>query len=72
MKQNVNVIINGVWNCPNGVDETGCLSHSTLDCSLKYHLCVSSDRNELICLPIEIANDGNVDCLGDNDEPTLK
>ena len=45
--------------------------HSTLNCSSNHHLCVSPDTNQFICLPIEKANDGNVDCLGATDEPTL-
>jgi hypothetical protein len=68
---NIYTRCNNVWNCPNGADESGCHSHSTLNCSSKHHLCVSSVTNKFICLPIEKANDGNVDCLGATDEPTL-
>ena len=59
------------WNCPNGVDENGCTSHSILNCSSKHRLCVSPDRNQFLCLPIEKVNDGNPDCLGGTDEPAL-
>jgi hypothetical protein len=67
---NIYTRCNNVWNCPNGADESGCLPHSTLNCSSKHHLCVSPHTNQFICLPIEKANDGNVDCLGATDEPT--
>jgi hypothetical protein len=62
---------NNLWNCPNGADEIGSVSYPTLNCSSKQHLCVSPNTNQFICLPIEKANDGNVDCLGATDEPTL-
>jgi hypothetical protein len=68
---NIYTRCNGIWNCPNGADETGCSSRSTLHCSLNFHLCVSRDTYQLICLPTDKANDGNVDCLGATDEPTL-
>jgi len=64
---NIYTRCNNVWNCPNGADESGCGSHSILNCSSKQHLCVSPDNNQLICLPIEKANDHNVDCLGATD-----
>ncbi len=31
----------GVWNCPNSADESGCVPHSILNCFSKHHLCVS-------------------------------
>ena len=68
---NIYTRCNGIWNCLNGADEIDCNSYSTLNCSSNHHLCVSPDTNQLICLPIEKANDGKVDCLGATDEPTL-
>jgi hypothetical protein len=67
---NIYTRCNNVWNCPNGADESGCVSSSTLNCSSNHHLCVSPYTNELMCLPIEKVNDGNVDCLGATDEPS--
>ena len=57
---------NGLWNCFNGADEVDC---APLRCPLGHHTCVSQKRNILTCLPIEKANDGNIDCLGATDEP---
>ena len=68
---NIYTRCNDVWNCPNGADESGCVSDSTLNCSSKEHLCVSLNTKQLICLSIEKINDGNVDCIGGTDEPTL-
>ena len=58
-----------LWNCPHGVDETGCLSYGNVSCSTQEHLCISMITNRLICLPWEQANDDHVDCLGGTDEP---
>jgi hypothetical protein len=68
---NIYTRCNNIWNCPNGEDESGCYSHSTLNCSSNSHLCVSPNTNRFLCLPIDKANDGHVDCLGATDEPTL-
>ncbi len=68
---NIYTRCNKVWNCPNGADESGCGSFLKFNCSFNYHLCVSPRTNQLMCLPIEKANDGNVDCLGATDEPKL-
>ena len=57
------------WNCPNGKDEINCLFQPPLNCSLNEHLCVSPIANQFICLPIEKANDGQIDCFGAYDEP---
>lgn len=62
---------NNVWNCPNGADETGCKSYSTLNCSSKEHFCVRLDTYEFTCLSIEKANDGNIDYLGASDESKM-
>ncbi|CAF2569386.1 unnamed protein product [Rotaria sp. Silwood2] len=35
------------------------------------HPCVSPDTNEIKCLPIKKANDGEIDFLGTTDEPRL-
>jgi hypothetical protein len=68
---NIYTRCNGIWNCPNGADEAGCISSSTINCSSKDHLCVSPYSNQLMCLSIDKANDGNIDCLGATDEPIL-
>jgi hypothetical protein len=68
---NIYTRCNRIWNCPNGADEAGCISLSTLNCSSKHHLCVSPHTNKLICLPMEKVNDGNINCLGASDEPTV-
>ncbi|CAF0722408.1 unnamed protein product [Adineta steineri] len=60
----------GIWNCLNGADETDCES-SLLKCPSYHHICVSPVTNQLVCLPIEKANDGIIDCLGGTDEPAL-
>ncbi|CAF4693008.1 unnamed protein product [Rotaria sp. Silwood2] len=58
----------GNWNCFNGADEVNCPPSK---CGLFEHMCVSPLNNSLICLPIEKAGDGNVDCLGALDERQL-
>jgi hypothetical protein len=60
-----------IWNCPNGKDEINCPSLRLSNCSLNSHLCVSPKTNQFICLPIEKANDGRIDCLGAYDEPQI-
>jgi hypothetical protein len=56
----------GTWNCPNGADEARCL-HSI--CNETYgHPCILPNTTELICLPISMANNGIIDCLGATDE----
>jgi hypothetical protein len=62
---------NDFWNCLNGADEIDCDLSTKLDCSSTDHICVSPNTTQLMCLSIEEANDGNVDCLGGTDEPTL-
>jgi hypothetical protein len=62
---------NDIWNCLNGADEVNCNLTSPLPCPADHHICVSPDTNQLICLPIQKANDGNIDCLGAADESTL-
>ncbi|CAF4510148.1 unnamed protein product, partial [Rotaria sp. Silwood2] len=58
----------GNWNCFNGAGEVNCPPSK---CPLFEHMCVSPLNNSLICLPIEKAGDGNVDCLGALDERQL-
>ena len=60
----------GIWNFPNGSDELNCYSTPLINCSITEHICVSQQTNQLICLPIEKANDGIIDCFGAADEPT--
>ena len=62
----------GFWHFLNGSDETDCdLSFLSLNCPKNNHICISRQTKELICLPIEKANDGIVDCIGGADEPTI-
>ncbi|CAF4614890.1 unnamed protein product, partial [Rotaria socialis] len=58
-------------NCLNGFDEIDCNPTPLLNCSSKHHLCVSVETNRLTCLPLDKAGDGNIDCLGATDEPSL-
>jgi len=62
------------WNCLNGQDETGCPENSDNpgNCSRNFHTCVSLETNQFICLPLEKANDGNIDCLSAIDENILR
>jgi hypothetical protein len=66
---NIYTRCNGVWNCFNGTDEVDCHPYSLLNCSLKHHICVLIVTKELICLPIQKTNDGNIDFFGATDEP---
>ncbi|CAF4552475.1 unnamed protein product, partial [Rotaria sp. Silwood2] len=70
---NIYTRCDGFWNCFNGADEVGCYSSSLLhNCSSKHHhICVSPYTNKFMCLPLEKANDGHIDCLGGTDEPKL-
>jgi hypothetical protein len=61
----------GFWHFLNGIDEINCDESPLLNCSENNHICVSDATNELMCLPIEKANDGIIDCIGAADEPTL-
>jgi hypothetical protein len=56
----------GAWTCPNGADEINC--NSTSKCYPNHHECVSPSTFKIICLPMDRAGDGNVDCLGATDE----
>ncbi|CAM4873275.1 unnamed protein product [Rotaria socialis] len=68
---NIYTRCDGIWNCPKGEDEIGCNVSPILNCSSDHHMCVSPVTNQLSCLPIGKAHDGNVDCLGGTDEPLL-
>ncbi|CAF1317877.1 unnamed protein product [Adineta steineri] len=61
----------GFWNCLNGADEVDCDPSPAIACSRYHHICVSPKTSQLMCLPLEQANDGNIDCLGATDEPQL-
>ncbi|CAF1141064.1 unnamed protein product [Adineta ricciae] len=63
----------GFWHFPNGSDEVDCdlLLMSLLNCSKNSHICISIQTKSLICLPIEKANDGIIDCIGAADEPSF-
>ena len=65
---NFNTYCDGKWNCPKGIDETGCSPSKILNCSENHHLCFSIIQNQFICLPFEKADDGYVDCIGGTDE----
>jgi len=64
------------WNCLNGQDETGCPEYvynpNLANCSRNFHTCVSPETNQFICLALEKANDGNIDCLSATDEDILR
>ena len=62
----------GFWNCLDGADEIDCNEQdSLLNCPSHHHVCIEPKTFKLICLPLEKANDGHVDCLGAIDEPIL-
>ncbi|CAF2799328.1 unnamed protein product [Rotaria sp. Silwood2] len=58
----------GIWNCFDGVDEVDYDCSPLIHCPLQHHVYVSPETNQLTCLPIQKANDGNFDCIGDTDE----
>ena len=55
----------GIWNCPNGADETNCPRNL---CRPDQHRCVSSSTYNFTCLPLTRVNDNRIDCLGGYDE----
>ncbi|CAF1673497.1 unnamed protein product, partial [Adineta ricciae] len=61
----------GFWNCFNGADEIDCDPSPPLNCPHYHHVCVSPKTNRFMCLPLDKANDGIIDCLGALDEPKL-
>ena len=68
---NIYTHCNGIWNCPNGLDEIGCDAQPLINCPSNHHYCVSPSTNQLTCLSVDKANDGHVDCIGGTDEPNL-
>ena len=61
---------NRIWNCFNGADEVNCGLTSFVNCS-QEHQCISVGTKQPMCLPVERANDGIIDCVGAIDEPEL-
>ena len=53
------------WHCRNGLDENRCVNPF---CTFGAHPCLSPFDNELRCLPIYKADDGQMDCRGGTDE----
>jgi len=68
---NIYTSCDGLRNCPNGIDETGCYTFSSWTCSSNEHFCISIVTNQSICLPVHRTNDGHIDCIGASDEPTI-
>jgi hypothetical protein len=68
---NIYTRCDGIWNCLNGADELNCDLSPLINCPLYNHICVSPSKYELMCLSINKANDGSIDCLGATDEPKL-
>ena len=66
---NTNTHCEGTWNCLDGADEIDCSRSSPLHCPPRHHICISITTKQPICLPIEKANDGKIDCLEAADEP---
>ncbi|CAF2664401.1 unnamed protein product [Rotaria sp. Silwood2] len=62
---------NSLWNCFDGADEIDCDRSPTINCPLYHHIRISSNTTQFMCLPIEKANNGQIDCLGGTDEPKL-
>ena len=61
----------GFWNCFDGADEVDCDPSPALQCPSAHHICVSPLTNQFMCLSLDKADDGIVDCLGGTDEPRL-
>ncbi|CAF2697935.1 unnamed protein product [Rotaria sp. Silwood2] len=60
---------NGLWNCLDGADEVDCDRSPIINCPLYHHICISLNNTQFMCLSIEKANNGQIDCLGGTDEP---
>ena len=58
--------LDGIWNCPNGLDEW--LTGPNLTCAPSDHVCLHPISYNLSCLPVNRVNDGQVDCIGGTDE----
>ncbi|UJR20107.1 hypothetical protein I4U23_023241 [Adineta vaga] len=61
----------GFWSCLDGADEVDCHPSPPISCPIHHHICISSRTYQPQCLPIHRAHDGNIDCVGGIDEPTL-
>ncbi|CAF1248436.1 unnamed protein product [Adineta steineri] len=59
-----------IWNCPNGEDELGCGTPNLASrhCDKTTHFCLDIQNGLPICLPLNKANDGIIDCIGSIDE----
>ncbi|UJR34750.1 hypothetical protein I4U23_027528 [Adineta vaga] len=59
-----------IWNCPNGEDELGCgkPNLASRHCNKTTHFCLNIQDGLPICLPLNKANNGIIDCLGSIDE----
>ncbi|CAF1130271.1 unnamed protein product [Adineta steineri] len=68
---NIYTRCDGLWNCPNGIDEAGCNLSPFFNCSLDQHVCISPHTYTFMCLSITKANNGKIDCLGGMDEPQI-
>ncbi|CAF1451266.1 unnamed protein product [Adineta ricciae] len=67
---NIYTRCNGVWNCQNGADELNC-SYLPIKCPEMQHRCVSLHTSKTGCLPIEMAGNNHIDCIGGTDERYL-
>ena len=56
----------GIWNCPNGQDES--TFRPSFRCTSPEQYCVSPSTYNISCLPIQKVNDGQLNCIGGTDE----
>ena len=59
----------GIWNCPNGEDETRCFHPVCRE--LIGHPCLLHNTTEFVCLSMAYINDGIIDCYGGTDEQSV-
>ena len=62
---------NGIFDCPDGIDELDCHPPSLINCSSRSFVCFSDQTSDYTCLSPEKINDGNIDCIGAVDESEL-
>lgn len=62
---------NGIFDCPDGIDELDCHPPSLINCSSPSFVCFAEQTSEYTCLSPKKINDGNVDCIGGVDEAEL-